>query len=584
MIIILLFLSAAAAWFFPMLAGKLIFAGRDLAFYFLPSKYLWVEMVKAGSLPLWNPHNFSGIPLFAALHPGVLYPFHLVFLILPFSIAWNWLIIVHFALAGCSMYALTRRLGAVRCGGMLAGFVYMLSGYLYSNLTFPILLYAAAWAPLAVLFYLRFQENGRGRDLVITSIILALQFLSAGLEVLAMTAFILFILTLFPLHGTGEAGLARRTEMLAITGIIFILIVGIQLVPFYELLLHSSRAAGLSFKESTTFSFHFRDVLQFFFKDPFHYSATITTYRSGQSYYESLYLGIIPFFLAIAFFLSRATGREKVLLAVLMAGSLFLALGKYNPAYPLLLKLPGIGSIRYPVKFLFPFFFAISIASGLGLCRFEELRRAGKLSVYALLCLGLLCCLVPVVLIVHVTDVSSGLARLTVISLAFAFLAALSLRAARQNFHWLILALAAADLFLSQYGTYERLPLDLITRKPDAAYSRLMTDGAGRYYITPPTYDRLVLRLRERASFPPHYAPIHGMYAIEGAEVLVPAHYRFYLDMLINAPSPATASTLLKFAAAECIVSSVPLHTEQFPEPPRLIASTSAAGYPVNLL
>jgi hypothetical protein len=579
----LLFLSVAAAWFCPMLSGKIIFAGRDLAFYFLPSKYLWVEMAKAGQVPLWNPYNFSGIPLFAALHPGVLYPFHLLFLILPFGVAWNWMIIVHFALAGYSMCALANHLGADRGGSLLAGFTYMLSGYLYSNLTYLILLYAAAWAPLAVLFHSRFQKNGLGRDLVLTSIVLAIQFLSGGLEVLMMTVLILFVLTVFPLQEKGEAGLTGRAKMLTLTGILFLLLSGIQLAPFYELVLNSHRASGLSFKECTTFSFNFKDVLQFFFEDPFHYNATISTYRSGQAYYERLYLGIAPFFLTVLFFISEPSKKRRTVLALLMALSIFLALGRYNPVYPLLFHVPGISSIRYPVKFLFPFFFAVSIASGLGLSHLKELKNKRKLLIYAACCLGGLAGLIPLAFIAHVTDIYSGLARIIIVGLAFALLTTLSLRAAKWNLSWLILVLAAADLFFLQYGTYERLPLDVITRKPDRAYDCLKGDGSSRYYITPPTYDRFVLHLRERASFPPHYAPIHGTHAIEGAEVLTPKHYRLYLDMLINAPSPATAAKLLKNAAAEFIVSSDPLPVDQFPVPPVLVASTSAAGYPVHI-
>jgi len=96
----LLFVLLALLYFLPMLDSKNIFVERDLAAFFIPPKYLWVSMVKSFQLPLWNPFNYSGIPLLATLQPGVFYPPHALYLLLPFNVAWNWLIILHFALAG----------------------------------------------------------------------------------------------------------------------------------------------------------------------------------------------------------------------------------------------------------------------------------------------------------------------------------------------------------------------------------------------------------------------------------------------------------------------------------------------------
>src|SRR5208283_5415037 len=82
--------------FHPVLSARLILIERDLSTYFLPPRFLWVKLARSFTFPFWNPHNFSGIPLLATLQPGVLYPPHLLYLFLPFNVAWNWLIILHY--------------------------------------------------------------------------------------------------------------------------------------------------------------------------------------------------------------------------------------------------------------------------------------------------------------------------------------------------------------------------------------------------------------------------------------------------------------------------------------------------------
>ena len=47
--------------------------------------------------------------------------------------------------------------------------------------------------------------------------------------------------------------------------------------------------------------------------------------------------------------------------------ALFLALGKYNPLYPLIYHLPGFGSFRLPTQIIFLYVFGVAVLSGIGL-------------------------------------------------------------------------------------------------------------------------------------------------------------------------------------------------------------------------
>ena len=52
-----------------------------------PWKFLAIDYLKIGQLPLWNPYTFSGSPLLANFQSGAFYPLNIIFFILPFNTA-----------------------------------------------------------------------------------------------------------------------------------------------------------------------------------------------------------------------------------------------------------------------------------------------------------------------------------------------------------------------------------------------------------------------------------------------------------------------------------------------------------------
>ncbi|MBN1934125.1 MAG: hypothetical protein JW934_05650, partial [Anaerolineae bacterium] len=67
-------------------------------------------------LPLWTPHLWAGAPFLADGQHSALYPFSLLFYILPLHAAYGWFTVLQFWLAGAFMYVLARTLGANRTG------------------------------------------------------------------------------------------------------------------------------------------------------------------------------------------------------------------------------------------------------------------------------------------------------------------------------------------------------------------------------------------------------------------------------------------------------------------------------------
>ena len=252
-------------YFIPFLSSRNIFSERDLAPFFIPPKILWVHLVNNFIFPFWNPYNYSGIPLLATLQPGIFYPPHLFYFVLPFNVAWNWLIILHFIFSGLSFYAFMRYLKVSRLAAFLGGTVLILSGYLVSVHNLLTHLFAVSWFPLILLFFLKYVETRRKRNIVFSSIFLVFQLCAGAPEIVLLTIVVLFVVSFFlkDFITESEPSWLEGIKAMSIAVLLFILLAGVQWVPFYELKTQSIRASGLSYRDAITWSFAWKDFVLF---------------------------------------------------------------------------------------------------------------------------------------------------------------------------------------------------------------------------------------------------------------------------------------------------------------------------------
>ncbi len=403
-VLALFFLSLL--FFYDLLGGRYLLTERDLAPYFIPPRFFWVESIKHGSFPLWNPYQFSGHPLFANPQHGMLYPLNSLFFLFPFDVGFNAIIILHFFLGGLFTYLLLKDLKVNSTGALISGLIFMLSGYLLSVHSLLTILLSSVWTPLIMLFFRR-AINGQGfKNEIITSILITISFLGGGIEIVYGNFFVLLFMVLFSSmpHAAFVGDKARRygfirsvpiywgrIKSLFIVSILFLFLSAIQLFPFLELFHHSIRGDGISYPEATTWSFAPKDVLLFFLPDAYGYFLDMKKYWVTQCWFKTLYTGGLPFILCLIFFITpsspfspseervRRFWGEQKLFVILMALSIFLSLGHYNPLYPFVFKyIPFFNGIRYPVKFLYIFILVLSITAGLGFQRLIELSKESE--------------------------------------------------------------------------------------------------------------------------------------------------------------------------------------------------------------
>jgi hypothetical protein len=376
--------------FVDLFGERYLLTERDLGPYFIPPRFFWVESIKNGDFPLWNPYQFSGHPFFANPQHALLYPFNGLFFVLPFDVAFNAIIILHFFLGGLFTYLFLKDLKVHSTGALISGLIFMLSGYLLSVHSLLTILLSSIWTPLIMMFFRRATIEKGFKNEILTAIFITLSFLGGGIEIVYGNFFVLLLMVIFSSvpHAAFAIDEPRpkrfvrsfaiywgRIKSLFIVSMLFLFLSAVQLFPFIELFYHSIRGSGISYQEATVWSFAPKDVLLFFLPDAYGYFLDMKKYWITQCWFKTLYAGGLPFLLSGIYFIF---GRGRKLFFVLMLFSICLSLGQYNPLYPFVFKyVPFFSGIRYPAKFLYLFILVLSITAGLGLQRLTELSKEG---------------------------------------------------------------------------------------------------------------------------------------------------------------------------------------------------------------
>lgn len=360
-------------FFYEVIYGDYLLVERDLSVFFIPPKFFWLESIRNGEFPLWNPYNLFGVPFFASLQPAILYPINLIFLILPFNSAFNWSIILHIFLGGVFVYFLLRDMDANEWASFIGALSFMLGGYLLSVHNLLSILISVVWTPLIMLFFRRAVKDGSFKNVLLTGLFLSISFLGGNAEAVFGCLIALSIMAVFS-KNIGGSGTIKAFISLVIAIFIFFCISAVQLMPFLELSSYSIRSEGISFKEATIWSLAPWDIISFFITDPYDYYQNTERYWANQSWLKTLYTGFLPFMLMAFYFLKG--GKERLLWFVIIASSFFFALGGYNPLYYYIYSyVPFFNKTRYPVKFLYLAVIAISITAGLGMHMLMERKK-----------------------------------------------------------------------------------------------------------------------------------------------------------------------------------------------------------------
>ncbi len=499
--------------------------GGDLNSFFFPLHAFAARVVQDGSIPLWNPTLFSGLPHWANYQAGILYPLNWILYLLarPFTYAaLERLVLAHYLIASLGTYALARSsLRLSPLPALVAGIVFPYSGFLVAHLGHYSMLAAAVWIPWLWLALARALETRRWAWTV--PIALATFLLATGghqqTVLYGTTGSVLWWLANLwrarweERQGTWAALQARslsglRASSLPLLGDALRAAVGIGsgfalaapvLLPSLELAGRSVRSGGLSYDAASEFAMQPLALVNFVLPRVFGDNPTNWwgPWASGEVW---AYAGVATLLLAA---LALLGSREPLRWALAAIGLLALlhALGPATPIHGWVYRFfPFADLLRAPARSLLFVDLSLALLAALGLATVLQqeqpvLHRLQRLARRLVLVVGVLLFLVaPLFLLAVVTSTTppepAVRALDSVVLLAgWLALAALWLRALRTNLARESLGLAGLSLVLldlfSATSTFNPTSDDLVVhfRHPevvDFLYRATQEEGPWR--------------------------------------------------------------------------------------------------------
>ena len=298
-----------------------------------------------GEFPLWNPYNWSGVPLFANPESRVLAPTFGLTLLFGEVVGLKLEIFLSLAVGMWGAYWLLRELGGGRLGGLAAAFVFMFNSWYAVHVTV-----GHTWAlnlaylPWAFGCYRRALSDLRYA--LGAGAILALMVYGGGIYLVVMTgllfAFYSAACAVFRLGGTG-----RHALVFAVTAGAALVLSAAKLLPMAELMLAHPRITsgdtGYTLSALGNALFDRNQTLAAAY-------ATRPEEFLGWTH-EGLYVGLLA---TLPFLLGVFRGpRERGPLLVVLVLFLWIALGSHVPLslWSALHALPVLDNLRLTQRF-----------------------------------------------------------------------------------------------------------------------------------------------------------------------------------------------------------------------------------------
>ncbi len=372
--------------------------------------YVWQNFIReslnAKEIPLWNPYLFGGTPFLANAQHSMLYPFSILFHILPISKAYGWFIVSQYIIAGISMYLFCRSLKFDKWSCLTASTIYQISLFMIVSAVFPMIVAGAAWLPTILLSIdgLIYKRTILGKTshipwICIGAIAIGLQILAGHPEVVAYSLLIVASYSswhLLKLLLKKKIDFKMLVNMLLLICLIVsfgLLLSAIQLFPLIEAASNNFREESASLSEVQQWGYPYRRIITMlvpnFFGNPTHYQYldmfswdwknvaknshgenTNTIDWGIKNYVEGgIYLGILPILLtiiALINYISRKTSPTKqlpdvgfwLIMTILCLGFIF-----GTPLYALIYYLPSLDQLHSPFRWSWPLSLCISLLS-----------------------------------------------------------------------------------------------------------------------------------------------------------------------------------------------------------------------------
>lgn len=496
---------------------------------FYPWKYKSFELIKQGQFPLFDDSSYMGGPLFGTGTSGFLYPLNILFLLFPFNFGWSLLTALTPILAATFFYIWIRNKGINYWAAILGGISYAYSAFIALQFSFINSPHAVLWLPL-ILFcidkiFKKFQIK------IFILLIFALfssinaGFFQGSLYIMGFS----FGYLIFEVISKK----ADFKKLLTITGsyIFAILLSAIQIIPFIETTMQSSRVSnyGTEATRSEIFDFFVKPyyLLTTFIPD-FFGNPGKKNYWGDPNYYEfNNFMGSI-IIIGITLLLVNFKHLLKLKFFIItFFVSLILVIPNFISEYPYLNSWPILSSLT-PSRLLLITQFCLIVLGTYGLDLLFKKEISPKKVIIAL-CITLNFYLILLFIsigklpILSLTPQWTVILRNTIVSLSFIFLfVVLIVIFIRFKHKHIIFALILLSSFeLIRQTSYFRPFIKEELLYPDTDITRILKENNDyRFIITDP-------RL-----FPSNLQTVYSLEAIDGVSPLFSDRYNQFIFSL----------------------------------------------------
>jgi Bacterial membrane protein YfhO len=389
---------APLAYFYPATTGRLVISPDDGVIFNVPLREAAARILLSGSLPLWNPYVFCGMPLHAAAQGGLLFPLNWFYLAFSTPTATNLMMLSTYAAAGLGALLYARRSGSSVAGSLVTGLVWQFSAFMVCQIGHTNVAQTAACLPWVLWAVEGYGATGSRRRGVLLAALVALQSFAGHQQTFAYSLLLAAAYSLVLARARAETrGRYLRSLALVAAGV---LLSAVQIVPTFELLRNSPRVAA-SYDFFTSFSMPRRFLLNVFapflsgggdgrlFRAPYVGPAFFGEYVA--------YVGVVALMLTALAFVIKPDARTCFWVAAAIV-ALALALGGNAPLglYHVIYYAPVLNLFRVPARHLLEAEFALAVLAGRGLTAVAARRGETKMVRRALAvgaCVFLLTCL-----------------------------------------------------------------------------------------------------------------------------------------------------------------------------------------------
>ena len=197
---------APVLYFLPAVLSGSVLCPDDGTIFNTPLRVAAADIVLGGSLPLWNPYLFGGMPLLAAAQGGVLFPPNWFYLAFRPQAATNLMVIATYTVAALGAYLYARRAGASVAGSVVTSLAWQWGGFLVGQIGHINVVQTGAMLPWVLWAVDGYGMTGRRKWGVALAALVALQTFAGHQQTLAYS---LLLASAYAVAGACSAREAR---------------------------------------------------------------------------------------------------------------------------------------------------------------------------------------------------------------------------------------------------------------------------------------------------------------------------------------------------------------------------------------